>query len=112
MLKDDGQRIVETLQAMEGIQFVTTMRPSTFDTLPCVLVTLAGERGIDWRDGEEFLTEVEYLIRVFTSSEEEMRTVCAAVFDTMIELGYTRVLRWEEDEMGMRQTAFRFKRTW
>ena len=41
-----------------------------------------------------------------------MRTVCAAVFDTMIELGYTRVLRWEEDETGMRQTAFRFKTTW
>lgn len=107
-LKDDTPRILEALRHVEGVT-VTTSWPGAPAGEPTVLVTLAGDRGTDRRDDREYLTEMEYYVRVFAAKAAGMRRVCAAVHEAMEALGYERVFRWEESGDGFRQTALRYR---
>lgn len=108
-LKDDAPRILDALRQVEGIT-VTTAWPKEEPTRPVVLLTLAGDTPADHRDDQEYLTELEYYVRVFAAKAADMRRICAAVQDAMEALGYRRTFRWEEpgEDGGWRQTALRY----
>ena len=48
-VKQELDAIKDALKALPGVRLVCTGWPKTFDTLPCVLVQLAGEDAADWR---------------------------------------------------------------
>lgn len=105
---DETPRITAALEQIEGLR-VATAWPKECPEEPVALVTLAGERAAARRDDREYLTEMEYYVRVFTASSGDMRRLCAAVDEALEGLGYARTLRWEEDGEGWRQTAARYK---
>lgn len=109
-MTDDAPRIAEALRKIDGIT-VTTAWPKEKPNKTVVLVTLAGDRPVDWRDNKEYLTELEYYVRVFTAKADEMRRVCGMVHKNMEELGYEKSFRWEDEGQDMRQTTLRYKIT-
>lgn len=110
MADADGElgRVKAALRSIQGALQVYTNWPKSFDALPCVLLTQAGESPADFRDDAEYLTEIEWYVRVFGSQETPHRAICKAVQETMTALGYQRTFRWDEGAADVRQTVFRF----
>ncbi|MDD3410517.1 MAG: hypothetical protein PHY12_06875 [Eubacteriales bacterium] len=110
MADTDTERadILSALRALEGVKLVATNWPKALDTTPCVLLMQAGESAADYRDDAEYLTEIEWYVRVFCKKDEQQRTLCRAVHEAMEALGYRRTFRWDEGAADVRQTVFRF----
>ena len=53
----EKRRILEALGSIETLKNVSRSWPRQQAALPCAVVTLAGERRADERDGAEYLTE-------------------------------------------------------
>ena len=110
-VKQELDAIKDVLKALPGVRLVCTGWPQTFDTLPCVLVQLAGEDGADRRDDGEYLTRLEWYVRVFSRKESEQCALCDLVEEAMEQLGYRRTFRWEEGMTELHHTAYRFEKT-
>lgn len=110
-VKQELEAIKDALKALPGVRLVCTGWPKTFDTLPCVLVQLAGEDGADRRDDGEYLTRLEWYVRVFARKESEQWALCGGVEEAMARLGYRRTFHWEEGMADVRHTAYRFEKT-
>lgn len=94
----ESDQIAEVLTSIDGVKCITRGWPSVMDreTLPCIIVQKAGERGAGRRDDQEYLTEIEYYIRVFARVGAEADRVAAAAQACLLSLGYERVFGWEE----------------
>jgi len=94
----EADRIGQALTIVRGVKCVTRGWPTAMDsdTLPCIVVQKAGEKSADRRDDREYLTEVEYYIRVFSKSASEADRVAADALGVVEGLGYERVFGWEE----------------
>lgn len=110
-VKQELDAVKEALKALPGVRLVYTNWPKTFDTLPCVLVQLAGEDAADCRDDGEYLTRLEWYVRVFSRKESEQWTLCGRVEEAMKRLHYRRTFRWEEGMTEVHHTAYRFEKT-
>ena len=53
----ETQRILEALGSIQALENISRGWPHQQTALPCAVVTLAGERRADERDGAEYLTE-------------------------------------------------------
>jgi hypothetical protein len=84
--------------------------PKSFEQLPCIAVSEAGNAPADFRDDAEYMTELEYFIRVFAARAEQTDTISSAVEDAMLGLGYTRSFSWDDDSADVRQKALRYRK--
>ena len=107
----ERENVKATLGEIAGVKLVATTWPKQFKELPCILLTMAGEKGADFRDDEEYLTEIEWYVRVFAVKEDNLLAVADAAQTAMQQLGYVRNLRWEEPGADLRQVALRFTKT-
>jgi len=97
---------------ISGVKAVFPDWPETWQELPCVAVTESANQSAEYRDDEEYITELEYYVRVFARISEDRAAVSSAVDDTMRTLGYKRTFAWEEpgNEGGVRQKAIRYRK--
>lgn len=107
-LKDDKPRILAELAKIEGVKQALSAWPKDWGKLPCVVVSLASNQPVEYRDDREYVTELEYYVRVFAAKEAERADVASKVDDAMLSLGYTRGMHYEEDGEGIRQMAMRY----
>lgn len=107
-MTDDKARILAALENT-GAAVVTDAWPREIPSRPVVLVTLAGDTGIDRRDDRYYLRELEYYVRVFAAKSSALDAALRAVVAAMEDLGYELCFRWEEPGDGWRQTALRYK---
>ena len=70
-----------------------------------------GEDAADSRDDGEYLTRLEWYVRVFARKESEQWALCGGVEEAMARLGYRRTFHWEEGMADVRHTAYRFEKT-
>lgn len=105
------ERVRQALGGIPTVKQVATSWPKALEATPLILLLQAGESAEDYRDDGEYLTEVEWYVRVFCKREEQQRSICGAVYDTMTALGYVRTFRWDESAADVRQTVFRFQTT-
>lgn len=107
----ETERLARGLAEVEGVRCVTRGWPEAFaaDTLPCVALQLAGEQGSDFRDGQEYITQREYYVRVFARQTAALDTLAAKVKQRMEALGYARVFLWEDFSAEVKQTVMRYR---
>lgn len=110
-VREELEAVKDALKAQQGVRLVCTSWPKTFDTLPCVLILTAGEEAGDFRDDGEYLTRLEWYVRVFSRKESEQCALCDLVEEAMEQLGYRRTFRWEEGMTELHHTAYRFEKT-
>ena len=107
----ETQRILEALGSIQALENVSRGWPHQQTALPCAVVTLAGERRADERDGAEYLTETEYYVRCFARTGAETDALAPEIRRKMEEMGYRRTFRWEEGMTELHHTAYRFEKT-
>lgn len=106
----ETQRILEALGSIQALENVSRGWPHQQTALPCAVVTLAGERRADERDGAEYLTETEYYVRCFARTGAETDTLAPEIRRKMEEMGYRREFVWEESGEKVFQRAERYKK--
>lgn len=111
MIKQELAGIKTALRGIDGVLLVATAWPKNFDTLPCIIIQLASEQGVDNRDDHEYLTEIEWYVRVFSNREGISLHLASEVKTAMENLGYVRTFRHDEGAADVRQTVFRFAKT-
>ena len=92
----EKRRILEALGSIETLKNVSRSWPRQQAALPCAVVTLAGERRADERDGAEYLTETDEL--------------APKIRREMEKLGYQREFAWEESSEAVFQRVERYKK--
>lgn len=106
----ETRRVMEALESIEALESVSRGWPHQQAALPCAVVTLAGERRADERDGVEYLTEMEYYVRCFARTGAEADAVAPEIRRKMEEMGYRREFAWEESGEMVFQRAERYKK--
>ena len=81
----EKRRILEALGSIETLKNVSRSWPRQQAALPCAVVTLAGERRADERDGAEYLTETEYYVRCFARTGTEADELAPKIRREMAE---------------------------
>ena len=108
-LKNDAGRILTALREVPDVASVTRGWPRQDAKLPCVLVGLAADAAEDYRDDEEYLTSLEYDVRIFSRTSDDSDAVSDAVDDAMRALGYRRGMRYEDYGEDIRMVVLRYK---
>jgi len=103
--------LIGLFQAIEGVARVTEGWPLDFKKLPCIAIEEASNIPARFADDAEYMTEIEYYIRVFTLKSEERRTMADAVDDIMTGQGYTRSFAYDSNEPDIRYKALRYNKT-
>ncbi len=106
----ETRRILEALGSVEMLKNVSRSWPRQQAVLPCTVVTLAGERQVDERDGAEYLTEMEYYVRCFARTGTEADELAPKIRQVMERLGYRRGFAWEESSEAVFQRVERYKK--
>ena len=106
----EKRRILEALGSIETLKNVSRSWPRQQAALPCAVVTLAGERRADERDGAEYLTETEYYVRCFARTGTEADELAPKIRREMEKLGYQREFAWEESSEAVFQRVERYKK--
>lgn len=106
---EEIERIVEALSGLEGVRTVTRGWPKQETALPCIAVQLASEQGSEYRDDSEYLTELEYYVRVFARTAAEVDGLIPRLRESMDELGYQRGFAWEDADERVHQRVERYK---
>lgn len=108
-LLDDKVRIRASFLEIPGVQRVLPAWPEDWTLLPTIVITEAGNAPADRRDDREYVTELEYYIRVFAARTAEIAEISSAVDDAMVGLGYERTMSWEDDGAEARQKVLRYR---
>ncbi len=107
-LIDDKPRILAALAAIPGLADALPAWPQDWARLPCITVSEASNRPADQRDDREYITKLEYYVRVFSARAEELARIADAADDVMLGLGYTRTMVYDDDNPDVRQKAMRY----
>lgn len=110
-LSNEAEHIATELGELECVASVTRGWPTDGTTLPCIAIALAGETPADFRDDDEYLTELEYYLHIFTVTALEGDTVASSVDETMRGMGYTRTFANEQPEQGAAHLIRRYRKT-
>lgn len=113
---DKEQEIIDLLAEIKGIKTCSAAWPQKLESTPAITVTLAGDKPTDYRDDRRYLTELEYYIRVFASTNtkakaDAWRRIASEAMKLMEGEGWSMTFRWEEPGADMRQFAMRFKKS-
>lgn len=110
MIHNEAPAIKERLSRIDGVASVTRGWPRSFAHLPCLAIAKAADTPVDFADDREYLTELEYTVRIFAQRIEEMDRLEGDVDEAMQELGYTRTACYEDDNAEVRMTALRYRK--
>ena len=110
MICQDAERIREALQQVAGVKGVTRVWPTSLEALPCVAISKASDTTADYRDDRAYLKEVEYYVRIFSSTASEGDAIAPGIDAQMEGLGYTLVFACDEDDGETRVQAMRYRR--
>jgi len=108
-LHDDKPRIIAALSGIPGLARALPAWPDDWAALPCIVVSEAANRPVDYRDGLVRITEVEYLLRVFANRAAEQADMVSAAHGVMGQLGYERTMVWDDDQGEVRHKVMRYK---
>jgi len=108
-LIDDKPRIIRALSGIPGLARALPAWPDDWAALPCIVVSEAASRPVDYRDGVAWITEAEYCLRVFANRAAERADVASAADEAMRALGYERTMVWDDDREGTKHKAMRYK---
>ena len=108
-LMDDKPRIIRALCGIPGLARALPAWPDDWAALPCIVVSEASNRPVDYRDGIARITELAYDVRVFANRAAEQAGMASAADEVMCGLGYERVMVSEDDQDGMRHKVMRYK---
>jgi len=116
MLKDESPQIIAALALLPGVAAVHDGWPKSWEALPCIAVSEAGNTPRQFYDGVAYYDELEYYVRVFAVKTEQKKAISAAVEGTkeapgpLPALGYTRTFSWDDDSADVRQYVMRYKK--
>lgn len=108
-LIDDKPRILQALSGIPGLARALPAWPDDWAAMPCVVVSEASNRPVDYRDGLAWITEVEYCVRVFANRAAEQAKIASAADEVMGKLGYKRTMLWDDDQGAVRHKAMRYR---
>lgn len=108
-LHDDKTRIRAALVAIPGVKRVLPAWPEDWQQIPTIVISEAGNMPADNRDDLEYVTELEYYIRVFAARASEIADIASAADDAMVGLGYERTISWEDDSAAVHQKVMRYR---
>ncbi|NLO84097.1 MAG: hypothetical protein GX096_01505 [Clostridiales bacterium] len=111
MIRTELEQIKAVLSAIDGVTLVSTTWPASMDTLPAIIIRLAGESAADQRDDSEYLTRMQWYVHVFAPKEKALMDISSLAHKAMEGIGYTRTLRWDDHTDGAAQVVFRFSKT-
>jgi len=100
-LRDDKPRVIEALRTLPDVKAVLDAWPERVSVLPTIIVEEARNSPADRRDDREYLTRLEYYIRIFTKHAKERSSLASAADDLLLTLGYERNFNHETGESGM-----------
>ena len=109
MLHNDAQRIMEALEGAGGAAHCTRGWPKSFEKLPCIAVSEAGNTPAAFLDDEVYMDELIYDVRVFAIQSGDKDRIAASVEEIMHGLRYTRVLVYDEDTADVRMKVMRYR---
>ena len=110
MIHNEAPAIKERLLKLKGVKSVTRGWPRSFERLPCIAIAKAADTPLEYADDREYLTELEYYIRIFTSRAEDADAMSAEVDAAMEEMGYIRTFAYDDDDSDVRMCAMRYRK--
>lgn len=109
-LVDEIPVIKPVLQAIPGVQRVTSEWPQDWKVMPCITITEASNLPAVRYGDRERITELEYYIRIWGRTGAEVVSIASLVDDVMAGLGYERTMAYDDDSADVRQKAMRYRK--
>lgn len=110
MIHNEAETIKAALEAIDGVRSVTRGWPRSFEQLPCIAISKAGETPIAFGDDKAYVTEVEYNIRIFADKAVEADAIAPETDAAMAEMGYMRTFSYDQDDAEVRVQVMRYKK--
>ena len=110
MIHNEAPAIKERLLQLEGVKSVTRGWPKSSERLPCIAISKAADTPVDHADDREYLTELEYYIRIFADRVADVDTLSERVDEEMQEMGYMRTFAYDDDDSDVRMCAIRYRK--
>ena len=110
MIHNEAPKIKERLSQIEGVKSVTRGWPKSFAQLPCVAISKAADTPVNFKDDKEYITELEYYIRIFTNRVSDADALAETVDAAMEEMGYIRTFSYDDDDSEVRMAALRYRK--
>jgi hypothetical protein len=108
MMIRDAARVVEALAATPDAPRVSRGWPKMVETLPCLVVSEAGNVHARYYANQPYLDEITMDVRAFAVSPSEIDALAPMVDGCMESLGYTRVLSYDDDSADVRMLLMRY----
>jgi hypothetical protein len=108
-LHDDKPRVIEALRTIKDVKAVLDAWPEKVADLPTIIVEEARNMPASHGDDREYLTQLEYYIRIFTKQPKQRSIIASQVEVRMLALGYSRSLAHESGASGERVKHMRYK---
>lgn len=99
---DHEEKIIEALVDIPGLKHVGDTYPEGLADVPSIIVELASDRVVDWRDDKPYLRELEYYLRLYGASKRTMRRILAEMDSRMDAIGYWRIFRREQSDADVK----------
>lgn len=110
-LKNDALAICRALEVIEPVNTITRGWPKSFESLPTLAVSEAGNTPAEFRDDDVYLDELVYDVRIFSNSSAQKDAIAPSVDEIMTrELGYQRILVYDDDGADVRMKVMRYRR--
>ncbi len=109
-MANEAETIAIALGELSSVACVTRGWPTDQTALPCIAVMLGSEAPQDYRDDDEYLTELEYTLHIFAATAAACDTVAGEADDAMRTLGYRRTFAYEQMEQGAAHTVRRYRK--
>lgn len=110
MIHNEAEQIKNALRGVEGVKSVTRGWPASLEAMPCIAIAKAADTPVEYRDDMEYLTELEYYVRIFSQTVEAADAIAPEVETQMESLGYRRVFDSDEDDGETRIQAMRYRK--
>ena len=108
---DHESKIKDALEDIPGLQSLSSSWPNDETAFPAIVVDLASDQTADRRDDQPYLVELQYYVRLFARSKDELRQLMPAVDTRMAAIGYERVFRFEQNDANVKQWVTRYVTT-
>ena len=110
-LTNEAEQSATALGELDAVALVTRGWPADGAALPCIAVILASETPAISLDSEEYTTELEYYLHIFTATASQGDALAAAAHGVMRTLGYDRTFANEQPEAAVAHLIRRYRRT-
>lgn len=108
--KNHAEEILDIVEAISQVKSVTRGWPADFSKLPCIAVSEAGNAPERYYADKEYLSKVEYYVRIFSKNTSLSDTIAAQVDALLTEQDWERTFAYEDDNPEVRQKIMRYKK--